>query len=491
MFAAFHIADLPVVAALQPQPELSDCPCAVLRDPTDKEDGKIPLLSINAPAWQTGIAPGWPLGRAFVRCPDLKVLPRQPETEAALLLELIEFADRFTADVEITSPDTVLLDLTGTKCAHFNGLESLPNSEVEVRHALAETPDLAHFAVLEPRTRGRFISIEEIGTLPLSLLGKLEGDGRFLSLLDLLGLRTLGDYRSLRRQDLTERFGPVAGRWHDLISAKTCRLLKLHRPPESFLQSMDFDDPLHSTESLIFVFKRLLHLRAARLAARHLAASLLVIRFTLEEGSLQREIHLPEPLSDPLALLKPIETMVESLRLPSPVTSVELDATPAAPLSRQQDWTRRHLANPERWADTLARLEALVGNGNVGIPESLDSHATDSFKLNDATRAAGTTAWDGPLPESTIPLRRFRPAVKIAVAFDPSLKRCPPPLALLSGPYCGRVLEHKGPFITSGEPWNPESKWHRAEWDVLVESAPLLRITYQAGDRWEIDGAYC
>src|SRR6478736_4190745 len=140
MFAAFHIADLPVVAALQQQPEWRGHPCAILRDPTDKEDGKIPLFSLNFAAWQTGIAPGWPLGRALVRCPDLKVLPRQPEAEAALLLELREFADRFTADVEITSPDTVLLDLAGTKRAHFNGLETLPNSDVEVCHALAETP---------------------------------------------------------------------------------------------------------------------------------------------------------------------------------------------------------------------------------------------------------------------------------------------------------------------------------------------------------------
>ena len=109
MFAAFHIADLPVVAALQQQPESRNHPCAILRDPTDKEDGKIPLLSLNPAAWQTGIAPGWPLGRALVRCPDLRVLPRHPETEAALLLELIELADHFSADVEITSPDTVLV----------------------------------------------------------------------------------------------------------------------------------------------------------------------------------------------------------------------------------------------------------------------------------------------------------------------------------------------------------------------------------------------
>ncbi|RYD32916.1 MAG: hypothetical protein EOP85_21265, partial [Verrucomicrobiaceae bacterium] len=329
MFAAFHIPDLPMAAAMLRNPELAGVPGAILKETPEKEDVKISLMSLNEAAWHTGITPDWPLNRALVRCPDLVVIPRDLEMEKMLHEELVRFADHFSADIEIASPDTVLLDLAGTSRKHFNGLEMLPESEVELSHSLAETPDLAHFAVLEPRTRGRFVSTGEIGMLPILLLGKLHGDTSFLPLLELLGLRTLEDYRSLPRQDLTERFGPVAGKWHDLVSGKTCRLLKLHRPPESFLQSMDFDDPLHSTESLVFVFKRLLHLIAARLAARHLAASLLVIRFTLEEGSLSREIHLPEPFSDPQALLKPIETMVESLRLQSPVVRVELDATPS------------------------------------------------------------------------------------------------------------------------------------------------------------------
>ena len=337
MFAAFHIADLPMTAALLDDPQAQDRPCAILRDPTDKDDGKIPLLSLNAAAWQTGIAPGWPLNRALVRCPDLLVISRQPEKETELLAQLVEFAERFAADVEITSQDTVLLDLAGTKRLNFAGLESLPNSEVEVCHALAETPDLAHFAVLEPSTRSRFISLREIGMLPLSLIGRLDGDTKFLSLMELLGLRTLADFCQLPRQGLTERFGPRAGHWHDLISGKSCRLLKLHRPPESFLQVMELDDAIHSSEALLFVFNRLLHVLASRLAVRHLAASVLEIRLRLVEGNLNRKIHLPEPLADPAALLKPIQTLIDSLILPSPVIALELDATTAFPFSRSEE----------------------------------------------------------------------------------------------------------------------------------------------------------
>lgn len=453
MFAAFHIADLPIAAALLEQPEWHERPCAILRDPTDKEDGKIPLLSLNAAAWQTGIAPGWPLNRALVRCPDLAVVSRCPATESQLLAELAEFADRFTADVEITSPDTVLLDLSGTKRIHFNGLESLPDSEIDVSHALAETPDLAHFAVLEPRTRGRFISLQEISTLPLSLIGKLEGDAKFLPQLELLGLLTLADFCRLPRQGLTERFGPRAGHWHDLISGKTRRLLKLHRPPESFLQTMEFDDAIHAGEALVFIFNRLLHVLASRLAARHLAASVLKIRLRLIEGDLKREIHLPEPLADPGALLQPIQTLIESLVLPSPVVAVELDADAAYPHSRQHDWTRRQLPNPERWADTLARLEALVGSGRVGIPAPLEVHRSDAFEMRDAANMGSSSPVSSIPPACSLPLRRFRPPVKISVAFESGI--LPRPLALLTGPHCGQVLDSRGPFPSSGNYWNP------------------------------------
>jgi protein ImuB len=487
MFAAFHLPDLPVTAALRAQPEWRGRPCAVLREAAHRDEGKIPLLAINPAARQTGISAGWPLGRALVRCPDLMLVSRHPENEAALLAELVSLADSLTPDVEITAPDIVLLDLSGRKTLRLEGLESLPDSGEDVCYSLAETPDLAHFAVLEPRTRARWISGDEVGLLPLSLLGNLEGGDRFLPLLDLLGIRTLGDFRRLPRQDLVGRFGPRAGHWHDVVSGKNCRLLKLHRPPESLAQTMDFDDAIHSSEALVFVFNRLLHVLCSRLAARHLAVSVLEIHLRLEVGGLRREIRLPEPLSDPAALLKPLQTLAESLVLPAPVTGIGLDATTAFPLARQSDWTGRQLPRPERWADTLARLEGLLGSGRVGVPVLLPSHRPDAFEMQAASSGAPVSLQP---PACSIPLRRFRPPVKIAVAFESSPNTTPHPLALLTGPHPGELLELRGPFPLSGDGWAPGCAWQRLEWDVRVGHAPLLRLVFQPEDHWQLDGIY-
>ncbi|MEO7098693.1 MAG: DNA polymerase Y family protein [Luteolibacter sp.] len=489
MFAAFHIADLPVVAALRVEPQWQHHPCGILHDSTERNDGKIPLLALNATARDAGISEGWPLGRALVRCPNLKLLSRHPQTEAELLAELVLLADSFTPDVEITSPDTVLLNLSGLTASRIEAIRMISSCGMEACHALAETPDLAHFAVLDAQTRGRFVSTEEIGTLPLALLGRLETSKTFLPLLDLLGIRTLGDYRRLPRQDLAERFGPAAGQWHDLISGKSRRLLKLHRPPESLFQSMDFDDPIHSSEALVFIFNRLLHVLCSRLAARHLAASVLEIHLHLEDGEMRREIHLPEPLADPAGLLKPIQTLAESLVLPLPVTGIGLDATAAFPLSRQRDWTGRQLPHPERWADTLARLEALLGKDRVGTPMPLKTARPDAFEMQ-PTSAGKPAVADFPPPVCSIPLRRFRPPLKIAVAFESTSHRNPRPLALLTGPHCGEVLEQHGPFLTSGDGWNPDTTWQRLEWDIKIAGAPLLRLVFQPEDSWQLDGTY-
>lgn len=491
MFAALHLPDLSIAAALLEKPNLHDGPCAILRESKGRDDAKIPLLATNDAARFAGISADWPLNRALVRCPDLTLLTRHEENESTLLAELVDLADRLTPDVEITSPDTVLLDLSARRLPPLlEALEALPLSGVEVCHALADTPDLAYFAVLDSQTRARFISPDEMAILPVSLLGKLDGDATFLPMLELLGIHTLGDFRRLPRQELVARFGALAGYWQDVVAGKSCRLLKLHRPPESLAQAMDLDDAIESSEALVFLFKRLLQVLCGRLAARHLAVSVLMIDLRLENGDMRREIRLPEPLAHPAALLMPLQVWAESLVLPSPVCGITLDVATAFPLSRQSEWTRRELPRPECWADTLARLDVLLGGGRVGIGMPLPSHRADAFEMQKSSMPPGSSPLLG-TPICSIPLRRFRPPLKIAVAFETLEDHYPQPLALLTGPHPGEVLDRRGPFSVSGDAWEPTNAWQRLEWDVQVEHAPLLRLVFQPENHWQIEGIYC
>jgi len=493
MFAALHLPDLTVMAALRACPEARGKPCAVLEADVDPEaiieKVKLPLQAVNDAARETGIGPGWPLNRALVRCPDLKVLTPDPAGEAQLLREMIAQAESITPDLEVACKDTLLLDLSRTSSRHAAHLGELEVADIWPLHARAATPDLARLAVRHEDCHERLVTSRDIARLPLELLHFLPGGDEFLPLLKDWGLSKLGDFMQLSRQELTARLGPQSGAWHDLLHAKTCRLLRLHRPPESMEQTMDFEEPVTATEPLVFAFKRLLHVLSARLAARYVAVKTLRIVFHLERGGVfLREIRLPEPRVEEGELLRPIQVLLDSLKTGSNVVGLTLDVETTLPTAAQRDWFIRQLPQPERWTDTLAQLEGLLGTGKVGIPVPPVSHRPDDFKLLPADGHTPSPQ-GGFFPSNSMPLRRFRPAAPVMVAADAD-PRQPRPLALLTGPCRGQVMETRGPFLHSGHWWDPEAAWRRIEWDVRLAGDQLLRLAFTPPDRWVIDGLY-
>jgi protein ImuB len=521
MFAALHIPDFPMVAALRGRPELRRRPCAVLTIPAGTARQAPPgLLAVNPAARLAGLAAGWPLNRALVRCPDLLVLGRDAAAEAALRAELLQIADALTPDVEITAGDCLLLDLSMRTKPLAAALETIVSNDIELSHAQALTPDLAHLAVFHAATRGRVVEPADLAALPLEVLGWLAGgeaagrgarlrtnapagvgvgvgvgraQGRGGAELELLagwGLRTLGDFMRLPRQALAERLGPAPGRWHDVLHGKVCRLLWLHRPPESFFQAFDFEEPAVALEALEFALKRLLHTLAARLAARQLAADRLDLRLVLESGAVvSRQLRLPEPQTAVAGMLPPLRAWLDSLRLQAAVGRVELDAGSTFAMAAQREWFGRSLPQPERWAETLAKLEDLLGPGRVGIPVPPTSFKPDGFTMRPAVGATGAIPNVGFRPEAALPLRRYRPPCAVAVASEWRAGR-PWPLALLSGPHPGRIVDWRGPFPVSGTWWESAAAWQRLEWDIQLDSGHLLRLVYQTPDCWQLEGIY-
>lgn len=497
MFAALHIPSLPMAAALRAQPSARTMPCAVLADGkavAETWKSGVPLLAVNEAARGAGIAAAWPLNRALVRCPDLKLLARQPDEEAKLLLDLCGLARSLTPDLEITAPDVVLMDLCRAG-HHRESWRDLRLDGQEVWKAAAATPDLAHMAVLHPATEGRLLQREDLLGLPIGLFHRLAARETFLPLLDLWGLRTIGDFMALPRQDLAERLGGRAGHWHDLYHGRVQRLLRLHDPPDSLEQSADFEEPVGTLDAVTFMLKRLLHALSARLAARHLPVSRLWFRLRLEQGgSVERAVRLPEPMADASALLRPLLPLLESITLPDAVAGVDLDAEACAPSASQKDWYGRQLPQPERWPDTLRKLEALAGIGHVGIPVPSPSHRADAFSLRAVPLSPGGAvipAAARPLhhPAAALPLRRYRPAQPVVVASE-THGRLTTPLALLTGPHRGPIHDRNGPFPSSGDWWEPATSWRRVEWDIELADHQLLRLAFLPPDCWQVEGLY-
>ncbi len=489
MFASLYIPDFPMMAALRNRPEERKSPCAILVSSSGKvQKDKLPLLAVNQAARTAGIEAGWPLNRSLVRCPSLKVISSNPEAEAALSEELITLGESLTPDLELTAADAVILDLSRRRARTMPERLSLPG--VALWQGFAPTPDLAHLAARHRELHGRVIAPADLAPLPIDRLGVFSPEGDTLTILDWWGLRTLDDFMKLPRQALAERLGPEAGHWHDVLHGKHCRLLRLHRPPESLAQRIELEDAAITLDPVIFALKRLLHALAGRLASRSLAAGLLDLRVVLESGAeVARRVRLPDPQTAVEGMLSPLQTWLESLRLDAPVIALELDAEATFADESQRDWLRRELPHPARWAETLAKLEALLGPGRVGIPVPADSHAPDAFALRPAVVNAPPVPVRTDRPACPVPLQRYRPPYPVAVAHE-WIDRKPRPLALLNGPHPGAIIDRRGPFPASGSWWEPSTAWQRLEWDIQTESRHLLRLVFETPDRWQLEGIY-
>jgi protein ImuB len=247
-FLALHIPDFPLVAAARCLDATTRArPCAVLEPPTRRRTReKLPLLALNQAARDAGIAAGWPLGRALVRCPDLTVLERDRAGESELGHWLVNQGERAAAELEWTRPDTVIVNLTARPDAeHYAFTPDAPDGP-EIRWTKAATPDLADLAVRVEALHRHTVGRVEIVKLPIQALVLLGAQAQDLELVELWGLRTLGDLLRLPKPSLVSRLGPQAKQWLELLQGKTSRVLLYHQKVEKITEKTDFEN-IHET----------------------------------------------------------------------------------------------------------------------------------------------------------------------------------------------------------------------------------------------------
>ena len=211
-------------------------------------------------------------------------------------------------------------------------------------------------------------------------------------------------------------------------------------------------------------------------------------------------LKLPVPLLDAKIFLKLLQLDLNSHPPQKPVVKASLIAEPVQPRRSQGGLFVRRGPEPERLQLTLARIAAVVGEGNAGSPELLDTHRPDAFRMNtfvfdpDSVPDRALRA-DNPVNQkSTVCLlRRFRPARPATVTLRDNF-----PVHISFAGHGGQIISHAGPWRTSGDWWN-SSQWSRDEWDVAVfpksETGKNVLNVYRifrehASNRWFVEGSY-
>src|SRR5438067_10587322 len=305
---------------------------------------------------------------------------------------------------------------------------------------------------------------------------------RILGILHQWGIHALGQLAALNPDELAARLGTVAVKLWQRANGCSERLLKVVSPPESFIESFEFENEIETVEPLLFMLRRFLQQLVIRLNAIYLLAKEIRLRITFSDRShYEHTFKIPQPTNNEEVLFRMLHTHLENFTSRHPIVSVQLEAQPSRPARQQFGFFETSLRDPAQLHETLARLIGLLGPNRVGRPVLEETHRPDAFRME-------PFAWqmrDEPLQndEGRIPLRRFRKHKSAAVLLDGNK-----PAHVRGATTDGVVVAQIGPYPLSGNWWD-EQAWARMEWDVQVADGTLLRC-HVSEDGWEIDGIY-
>ena len=322
-----------------------------------------------------------------------------------------------------------------------------------------------------------------------------------LTILHKWGIHTLGQFAALDREQLGARLGPEAIRMWERANGQSDRMLKLIRTPELFEESFEFENEIETAEPLLFMLRRFLEQFAIQLSGIYLVTKELTLRITFTNKQIyERIFKIPQPTNNVDLLFRMLHTHLENFKSEHPIVAVALSAQPIKPAREQFGLFETTLRNPHQLSETLARLTGLLGADHVGTPVLEETHRADAFRMepflwnwtstggnggrSSATPGAHPKArGSSPLHTLGLALRRFRPAPSASVLLDED-----GPAHIRGADVGGKIIDLRGPYLISGNWWD-EKSWARAEWDLQLDAAELVRC-HESEATWRIDGIY-
>jgi protein ImuB len=468
-FASIFVPGFSVQAVVRADPALRGHAIALV-------DGTPPLWSVvatNEAAVHAGITLGMTKAQAG-QFSGVEIRQRSCAQEDSTHTALLDLGWSVSPRLEDTAPDTITLDLAG--------LHSLFGSEEEIAQqltegasrfgliaqvALASNPDVAIHAargfpgitLIPPGEES-----QRLGGLPVSVLSP---SVEVLETFERWGVRTCQALAALPVLELSERLGQEGVRLHELARGARSRSLVLAEPALNFVEEMELEHSVAELEPLAFLLGRLLDQLCARLAARSLAASAIRLQFHLETNppsTFEKVLSLPVPMRDSKMLLKLVRLQLQAGPPAAPILKLVLAADPARTRVARGGLFLPRGPDPEKLELTIARLANLVGDGNIGSPELVDTHRPGEFRVR-RFLPLGATA--NRLQENeTAPgagFRVFRPAPRASVV----LRDGRPARVSFRG-LRGDVAAASGPWRTSGDWWR-ENAWQQDEWDLEIQ----------------------
>ncbi|HVK57611.1 MAG TPA: hypothetical protein VM735_02440, partial [Candidatus Kapabacteria bacterium] len=256
-------------------------------------------------------------------------------------------------------------------------------------------------------------------------------------------------------------------------------------PKLIYEEYFEFENQVETLEPLLFIVRRFLDSLTRRVGLSYLVIQDLTLSLKLESGvSHDRTLKIPAPTRNVEVLFRILHNYLENVRTQSAVIGLSLRAQPCPSETQQFQLFETAVRDPNRFYETLGRLNALLGADRVGTPVRRDSFKPDDFSLESITPtppAHRELSETSPAPRGLV-LRRFRPPIPTSVNLNEGQ-----PTSIHNNRVKASVTRSQGPYRVSGEWW--ENLWAREEWDIETKQGDLFRLVRE-NHQWFLDGAY-
>ncbi len=346
------------------------------------------LAACNDEARARGLQPGERLADARAKVPDLASAVHEPVEDAASLLRMARWAERWSPWVAVDAPDGLLLDVTGV--AHLFGGEAMLVADMTGRFGKLNMTARAGLAGTVPAARAiaRFGQIGSpivaegaertaLATLPVEAL---DLDADTVTTLRRAGLKRIGQLYDVPRASLARRFR--ARERHARLMERLDAALGLTRtplsplsPPVEFAVRHSVMEPLMSHDGVLAMLEHLtaaLCLKLTRAGEGAVHLELALYRADGSRAVIQAGLSRPSARTEHLVRL--LSPRLEKVDLGFGVDAASLKARETQDLAAVQEALTREGGTGTELAELADRIAAREDGAPVSVNVAVESH---------------------------------------------------------------------------------------------------------------------
>jgi protein ImuB len=277
------------------------------------------------------------------------------------------------------------------------------------------------------------------------------------------GIHTLGMLAALPEKELIARMGQDGKRLQQLARGERPHLFQPIDIPFVLEEQVELDFPLEDLESLLFGLSVMLEQLILRATGRIVALASVTVTLHLDGGgSHSRTVQPAQPSNDKQLWLKLLHLDLEAHPPQAAILTVVLHAEPGHTSKMQLGLFSPQFPEVGRLDVTLARIAALVGEGNVGQAVLDDTHAPEGFHME--SFQVSSAASESIPSQFHVCMRKLRPPQPLSMVLE-----CSRPKSFFFRNQRCLIEQAYGPWLKGGEWWN-ETIWGQEQWDLIARA---------------------